>query len=186
MIHGVSCQPEHHAGLHTPAIGPTSQPPSESPFQFGSPIPSFPGHHAQYDLCVAAILSHGDDAVARAAGRHRGRRISTTGAGARLTCPRPNLGPARPSLGPTSGPREDSNHNRPSCRVHNAPPRNFQATKTGRRGEPRPSLGLVHVRVSGLRPAVLDTPQSHNRSVVARPRPKGRVVVGLGLISGPF
>jgi hypothetical protein len=46
-----------------------------------------------------------------------GRRNSPTGACARRSCPRPNLGPARPILGPTSGPREIPGHNRPSCHI---------------------------------------------------------------------
>jgi hypothetical protein len=48
---------------------------------------------------------------------------------------------------------------------------------------PRPSLGLVHVEVSGLRPAVLDTPYATNGPSWRGRDRKARVVVGLGLIS---
>ena len=93
-------------------------------------------------------------------------------------CPRPNLGPARPSLGPTSSPRENS---RPQSSVVSSPqrpPRNSKPQKLSVVESPRPSLGLVDVRVSGLRPAVLTHPKPQTvrtpvrrgeAAIVARP-----------------
>ena len=84
---------------------------------------------------------------------------------------------------PRPAPAKIPGHNRPSWRAHIAPLRNSKPQKLSVVESPRPSLGLEHVRVSGLRPAVLDTPKATNGPSWRGRDRKAEVVVGLGLIS---
>jgi len=111
---------------------------------------------------------------------HRGRRNDPTGACARLSCPRPNLGPARPSLGPTSGPPRKFLATIVRRGGPTSPPCEIPSHKNCRRREPTAESRFSARRSLGPTSGRTRHTQSHKRSVVARPRPKTRKRGGFG------